>query len=240
MMHLDVNGKAAVLEALDEVVLPQRALSIEGDRMKLPDKGAQLRHAAGLRQRLMADVVVEVDLVLDNPDRMIEPERRGLEPAAVGRQEIKPRRGVGAKAREQVVARPLRLEDRQARDVHRRLGCLHVEEERVERGQAFHGVPSAFSLAGACATPSAFRQCTAISSVSSGTRASGRKWPIPGTMRKRAPGTAAAVLIPPMGGTSGSSEPCNTSVGALTRRSMATRLGPVWMAMRWRAKLSGR
>src|SRR5208337_474317 len=48
---------------------------------------------------------------------------------------------------------------------------------------------------------------------------------MPGTTRKWAPGMAAAVSSPPANGTSGSSEPRRTSVGARTLRSFRTRLG---------------
>src|SRR5208283_3039452 len=145
-----------------------------------------------------------------------------------------------AEASEEIVLLRRRLEDRHAGDMHRRLGRLHVEEERVNQGETFHGEPPAAYATLLCAASSALRQCPAISLTRSGTSASGRKWPIPGTMRKRAPGMLAAVSSPPAIGTRGSSDPCRTSVGARTRRSRLTRLGAVWMAMSWRANASGR
>src|SRR5208337_1713170 len=228
------------LQPFDEMVLPQRAAAVERDGVQLRDQGPQFLHPAGLRQSFVTDVVVEVQLVLDHPGRMIDAERRRLEPTAIRRQKIESGRRVFVEAGEETVLRRRRLEDRHAADMHGRLGRLHIEEERIDKGKTFHGEPPAAHVAVFCAASSASRQCPAISSTSSGTSASGRKWPIPGTMRKRAPGMLAAVSSPPAIRTSGSSSPCRTSVGALTRRSMATRLGPVWMAMRWRAKLSGR
>src|SRR5208337_689842 len=118
-----------------------------------------------------------------------------------------------------------------AGDMHRGLGRLHVEEERVDQRKTFHGELPAARAPLICVAFSAFRQCPAISSTRSGISASGRKWPIPGTMRKRAPGMLAAVSSPPAKCTSGSWEPCRTRVGARTPRSFSTRLGAVWMAI---------
>ena len=174
MMHLDVNGEGAVLEPFDEVILPQRAAAIERDGVQLRDQGPQLLHAAGLRQGLVADVVVEVHFVFDHPGRMVDAERRRLEAAAIRRQEIEPGRHVLAEAGEEIVLRRLRLENRDAGHVHGRLGRLHVEEERVDEGKTFHGEPSCGALALALRRVLGLQAMPAISSTSSGTSASGR------------------------------------------------------------------
>jgi hypothetical protein len=70
---------------------------------------------------------------------------------------------------EEIVLRRLRLEDRHAGDMHRRLGRLRVEEERVEQGKSFHGELPAARANLLCAASSALRQCAAISSTSNGT-----------------------------------------------------------------------
>src|SRR5271165_1059434 len=231
VMNLDVDGEGAALEPLDERVLPQRPTAVERDGVQLRDQRPQLLHATGLRQGGVTDVVVEVDLVFDDPGRMVDAERRGLEAAAIRGEEIESGRHMLAEAGEEIVPRRGGLKDRHAGDMHGRLGRLHVEEERVEQGETFHGEPPAARRTPLRASSSAPRQCPAISSTRSGISASGRKWPIPGTMRKRAPGMLAAVSSPPANGTSGSWEPCKTRVGARTLRSFSTRFGAVWMAI---------
>ena len=139
MVHLDVDGEASILQSFDEMVLPERAAAVERDGVQPSDQGPQLLHAAGLRQRLVADMVVEVQLVFDHPGRMVDAERRRLEATAIRRQEIESRRDMLAEAGEEIVLRRRRLEDRHACDMHRRLRRLHVKEERVEQGKAFHG-----------------------------------------------------------------------------------------------------
>ena len=76
VMNLGVDGERAALEPFDEMVLPQRAAAVERDRVQLRDQGPQFLHAAGLRQGLVTDVVVEVQLVFDDPGRMVDAERR--------------------------------------------------------------------------------------------------------------------------------------------------------------------
>ena len=116
------------------------------------------------------------------------------------------------------------LEDRHARDMHRRLGRLHVEEECIEQGKTFHDeLPAVFGP----------RHRDDVFSLGNSARRSQEKrttqekMAAKGTIRKRAPGMLAAVSSPPAIGIRGSSEPCSTNVGALTRRSVRTRLGAV-------------
>ena len=180
VMHLDVDGESVALQSFDEMVLPQGARMVERNGVKLRHQIAQLRHRSGLRQRGMANVIVEVQFVVDHPGRMIDAERRRFQPAAVGRQEIEPRRRMVAKAGEETVLKRRRLEDRHAPDLHRRLGRLHIEEEGVERGETIHGEPTARRRAPADAVSSACRQCSAISSTRSGTQRFRQKMAHPG------------------------------------------------------------
>ena len=83
MVHLDVDGETSVLQPFDKVVLPQRAATIERNSVQLRDQGPQLVHAAGLRQGGMANVIVEIQFVFDDPGRMVDAERRRLEATAI-------------------------------------------------------------------------------------------------------------------------------------------------------------
>ena len=133
VVNLDVDGERVPLEPFDEMVLPQRAAAVERNGVQSSDQGPQFLHAAGLGQRLVTDVVVEVQLVFEHPHRVVDAERRRLEPAAIGRQQFKSRRHMLAETRKEIVPRRRRLEDRHAGDMHGRLGRLRVEEERVEK-----------------------------------------------------------------------------------------------------------
>src|SRR5271165_891989 len=97
MMKLEVYGEATVFQALDQIVLPERAGVIERDRVQSRDQRPQLFHRAGLRQRSTVDVIVEIEIVVVHPRRMIEPERRHLQPPAVQRKQVEPCGGMVAK-----------------------------------------------------------------------------------------------------------------------------------------------
>ena len=136
------------------------------------------------------DVVVEVQLVFDHPGRMVDAERRRLEATAIGRQEIESGRCVLAEVGEEIVPRRGRPEDRDARDMHGRLGRLHVAEERVDKGKTFHDEPPVARAAVLCAACSAFRQWPAISSTSSGPAPRAESGPSPARCAERASGIA--------------------------------------------------
>ena len=83
MVHFDVDGETSVLQPFDEVVLPQRAAAVERNGMKPRDQGPQFVHAAGLRQGGMANVIVEIQFVLDHPGGMVDAEWRRLKATAI-------------------------------------------------------------------------------------------------------------------------------------------------------------
>ena len=105
VMNLDVDGKASVLQPFDEMVLPQRAAAIERNSVQSPDQSPQLLHSARLRQGGVADMIVEVQIVLDHPGRMVDAERCQLEASARRRQEIESGRHVLAEAGEEIIPR---------------------------------------------------------------------------------------------------------------------------------------
>ena len=72
MMKLEVDGEPTVFQALDQMVLPERAGVIERDRVQPRDQRPQLFHPAGLRQRSTVDVIVEIEMVVIHPCGMIE------------------------------------------------------------------------------------------------------------------------------------------------------------------------
>ncbi len=61
-----------VFEALDDVRYPQRPRVIELSRLEACDLGHELLPAAGLRQRDVANVILEIEVPVLGPVRIIE------------------------------------------------------------------------------------------------------------------------------------------------------------------------
>ena len=132
---------AAVLEALDDVDLPQRAGAVHRPADDAGDLLGELVAAAGRRQAHVADVEVEVEVRVHHPVRVVEAHRH-LDDAAAHRLELTDLRRVAAvhrRVRIEVVVRP--LVDRQAVDVAERRRRLHVQEAAVQAGELLHPNP---------------------------------------------------------------------------------------------------
>src|ERR1700735_30359 len=93
-MRLDVDDEPATLQALDEIVLPERPGPGQRYRMKLGDQAAQLIHASGVCQRPPLDVIVEIELFFVDPYRVVDVQRCRLHATPVRGEEIKPSRGM--------------------------------------------------------------------------------------------------------------------------------------------------
>ena len=88
VVDLGDDADAVVLEALDDPQLPQRADRSSGVLAIWPAISAELAAAAGAGRADAADVVVEVEVRVLDPDRVVEPERHLHEPAAERRHEV--------------------------------------------------------------------------------------------------------------------------------------------------------
>ena len=99
-MHLGVEGKTVVLQALDNVAFPQRAGKIQRVGMQPGYQDAKFPFTAGARQRRVSNVVVEIQLLVDLPgrgDQAAQEPRKGVI-VAPGRRYI----GIGFHAGEHV------------------------------------------------------------------------------------------------------------------------------------------
>jgi hypothetical protein len=128
----------AVLEALDDVDLPQRTGAVHGPPDDAGDLVGQLIGSTRRGQAHVADVEVEVEVGVVDPVRMVEVHRHlddapahrfehadhRLEPAVHGSERIE----VGARA----------LVDRQTVDVAERRRRLHVQEAAVQSCELLH------------------------------------------------------------------------------------------------------
>jgi hypothetical protein len=141
----------AVREALDHPHLPQRPGAVELLGEDPAGEAQELLVGARPRQGRVADVVLEVEHRVVDPQGPAAARGRDLELLAVARHEVQahPQR-----VEELVERRRRAFEAGQRADVHVRVGALLVQERRVDRGEAVevllrHGASLA---AGATAT----------------------------------------------------------------------------------------
>jgi hypothetical protein len=139
VVDLGVDRDLPVLQSVDHVELPQRPAAIEEIRMQAADQLLELRDRAGRREREAPDVVVEVDVVVVDEQRMVDVERHRHELFREQRSEVHALRDVRLVVfveAARVAGRE--LDEREAGDVHRGLGRLHVQKARVDATQLFH------------------------------------------------------------------------------------------------------
>ena len=67
VMHLGVDRETAVLQAFDDVRLPQRAMPVQQGAVQPRHQLQQVAHPAWRRQRRPAQVVAEVEFVVERP-----------------------------------------------------------------------------------------------------------------------------------------------------------------------------
>ncbi len=132
------DREAVALEALDQPQLPERLRAVELLGEDPRGEVAQLLLGARRRQGGLADVVVEVEVGVVDPDRAALAEGDEAELLAEARDEVQARLDVVA---ELFVGRRRAVEDDHRGDVHVGAASLHVEECGVESGQAIraHG-----------------------------------------------------------------------------------------------------
>jgi hypothetical protein len=98
----------------------------------------ELTFVAGRRHRNVAEVVVEVEVRVLDPERVVEAERHGDEPAPERRDKVQAFGHEVAHLGERERVLP-RLEDRERRHVAVRRRRFHGEEAVVETRQLTHG-----------------------------------------------------------------------------------------------------
>jgi len=137
VVDLREDAGPAALEAVDHVELPQRARAVERPRHDPRDLLGELRIAARLGERQLADVVVEVEVGVVDPVRVVEAERHLAHAPAQRRQEREPVADQRAHllAAEAAARRRRGVEDRETRDVPGVAAALQREELRVEASE---------------------------------------------------------------------------------------------------------
>ena len=129
-----------IVEPLDDVGLPQRLGLVQGARVQARDLYHQLPPVAGLRQRDMADVVFDVDVVIVNPVGAIESPRRFDQPVPEdldllhpGLEEIEYRLEA-----QRTAGRGRRVVDAERRHLHQLVSVIHFKKQAVDTGEVFH------------------------------------------------------------------------------------------------------
>ena len=139
VVHLDDQGKAVVLDALDHPEFPKWTASIEMLRKESTHQPFERTLIAGQRQARVAQMKVHVETVVINPDRVPIP-RDPLDTLPVARNRVHRRLGVSGEAFDietSVLERErLRIENQSGAHMHRSGLALDVEERRVQSAQS--------------------------------------------------------------------------------------------------------
>ncbi len=132
------------VEALDDVQLPQRPVEVERARVDARGLNAELAPVARLRQRDVAHVILEVEVLVLDPVRLVEPERHGAQLLPEHRRAVQPalHEREDAFEREPAAGRGRRVVDRDEADVRIGVGALGGEEERIVLAELTHGAVS--------------------------------------------------------------------------------------------------
>ena len=139
VMHLGDDADVAVLETLDDPQLPQRAAAVERAPGDLGRQLGELVEAAGSRQRGPPDVVVEIEVGILDPHRVMQAER-DLDHAPAERLEARESVGDELPHRldREAAGNVGGVEDHRRHDVHVRRRGFEREEGGVETGQPLH------------------------------------------------------------------------------------------------------
>ncbi len=137
-MSLADRSETIALQPLGDPQFPQRLAAIELLRHDSPGQPLELLFPAGTRQRRMAHVVVEVEALIVNPDRMVL-DRHARDPLPITGNLMQPRSDVAANPFDiDPAARGphrLRVEDHHPRDVHVSLRTFKVQKRPVQNAQ---------------------------------------------------------------------------------------------------------
>ena len=141
VVHLGDDTDVAVGQALHDVELPERAAPVERGAGDLRGHLGQLPMPAGARGSDATDVVVEVEVRILDPDRVVQAERHRHDAAPERRHQVQPRLDEVLDRLEVVAAlHRRRIEDRGHGDVHVHARRLEVQKGRVKARKSLHGV----------------------------------------------------------------------------------------------------
>ena len=133
-MGLGVHRDAAVAQALDDGGLPQRPLPGEAGAVQARAELEQLADPAGLGQRAVADVVLDVELLVGLPHQLARRTRGAVRVLEEERGDLLDVAHLLVHLADVVAAGALGLlEELQPADVHRHVAVLGEQEARRSR-----------------------------------------------------------------------------------------------------------
>ena len=136
MVDLRVEADLVVLHALEHIELPQRTRAVEKLGMHPADGALEDGAAVRRRQAGAEDVAVDVELIVLDPARVIDVQRRLRQPRLQDRRDVQAAGDHRLEVFEEVaLIAVLQPEDRHAADMHRHLRRLEIEEGGVNRRQ---------------------------------------------------------------------------------------------------------
>jgi acetyl esterase/lipase len=140
VVHLRDDADVAVRQALDDVELPQRAAPVERRAGDLGGQLGELLVSPRARGPDAADVVVEVEVRVLHPDRVVEPEGHLHDPTPERRHQVQAGLDEVLDLGELIApGHRRRVEDGRHGHVHVHARRLEVQEGGVEAGESFHG-----------------------------------------------------------------------------------------------------
>ena len=144
VMHLGIEPDLVVLHAFEDIELPQRTGAVEKLGMHPADDALQRRPVVRRREAAAEDVAVDVELVVLDPARVIDVQRRLFQPRLQDRRNVQPRTDHRLEVLEEIALVILgQAEDRHASDMHRHFRRFQIQKRRVHRRQ-FLGVTHGF------------------------------------------------------------------------------------------------
>jgi hypothetical protein len=130
--HREAAGLGAldIVEALDDVHLPERLREVERAGVQARDLDAELAPVAGLGERDVSDVELEVEVRVLHPVGVVEVDRDVDDLLAEAARQVQAPLDVGEDALEgdRAAGSARLVVYREGADVHRRVGLLEVEE----------------------------------------------------------------------------------------------------------------
>ena len=138
MMHPGIQPHFVVLHAFENVEFPKWAGSVQQLGVHPADRSLQHRAIVRRRKTGAEDMAIDVELIVLDPARMIDVQRRFRQPRFKDWREMQTLGDRPLEILEEVAFVAVsRSEDRHAADMHRRLGRFEIKERCVHRGQFF-------------------------------------------------------------------------------------------------------
>ncbi|HTT00206.1 MAG TPA: wax ester/triacylglycerol synthase domain-containing protein, partial [Streptosporangiaceae bacterium] len=143
VVDLRVDGGAAAGQPGDQVDLPQRAAAVQRAGVQPRDLLGELGVRPGAGQRELADVVLDVEVRVVDPVRLVQAERHAPQLAAQHRDQRQPLpQHLGQPGQGQRLGRLPRVQDAHPAHVAGGVRRLQGEERRVQAGELLHrGAP---------------------------------------------------------------------------------------------------